>query len=345
MSAIEIEIEIPEGISERLDKALASLAPNHAALSRSRIQELIQSGRVFQEGSAILNAKHKAQAGDVYRLNIPEPAPSEIEAQNIPLDIVYEDDHLIVVNKPAGMVVHPAAGSPRDTLVNALLFHARDSLSGIGGVERPGIVHRIDKDTSGLLVVAKNDRAHEGLGQQFRDHSIERLYAAFAYGALKPSPRILGLEGVSKEGRNELRIDHAIGRHKTDRLKMAPRPDGRHAISHIRLEGYDAHETMSRVECQLETGRTHQIRVHLNMIGHPLLGDPLYGKGARQLPKSAPDELREAIDALEGQALHAKSLGFLHPITGDRLHFEAPMPADMQRLEDMIVTNKGIKRG
>ncbi len=336
MHEASFEITIPQGQKDRLDKALALLTPEEFALSRMRLKELIQSGQVFQEGEIINDPKRKVSAGEVYHILLPKPEPYDLIAEAIPLDVVYEDENLIVVNKPAGMVVHPAKTVRTGTLVNALLHHAGASLSGIGGVERPGIVHRIDKDTSGLLVVAKNDRSHEGLSAQFRDHSIERLYTAFTYGQIRANdPRILGLEGVSAQG-ERLRIDLPIGRHKTDRLRMAIRDNGKHAVTHIKTEGNDKDALITKITCQLETGRTHQIRVHLNHIGHALLGDPIYGKGARQLPKIAPNTLCETIAALHGQALHARSLGFLHPITGDRLHFEAPLPADMQTLENLI---------
>ncbi len=336
MSTSELTILIPEGMVERLDKALAALAPAHYALSRSRIQELIQSGAVFQGGEAISSPKTKTRGGERILIQLPPVAASDVEPENIPLDIVYEDNDLIVVNKPSGMVVHPAPTIMTGTLVHALLYHAGDSLSGIGGVERPGIVHRIDKDTSGLLVVAKNDRAHEGLSQQFRVHSILRRYTAFTYGNLQVNePRVSGLEGLKREG-GGYRIDLPIGRHKTDRLRQAIRNDGRHAITHVKIMGHDEAQVITKVECELETGRTHQIRVHLNHIGHALLGDPIYGKGARQLPKSTPSELRDLVATLHGQALHASVLGFEHPVTGEELFFETPLPQEMQELDQYI---------
>ncbi len=336
MSVSEIQITIPEGKTDRLDKVLASLIPKELAISRARLQELIQSGQVFQGGAAISNGKAKAVAGEIYEIRLPPAIPSTIEPQDIRLDIVYEDADLLVVNKPAGMVVHPARGARDGTLVNAVLFHAGDQLSGIGGVERPGIVHRIDKDTSGLLVVAKNDFTHEGLSQQFRDHSISREYVAFIWGALDPhNPRILGLDGV-KTWKGGLRIDLPIGRHKTDRLRMAIRDDGKHAVTYVQNPEVFGEGLASKIRCRLETGRTHQIRVHLNHIGHPLLGDPVYGRGGRQLPKTAPADLNTAIEALQGQALQAVELGFNHPRTGQYMEFTTGLDASMTLLDQLV---------
>ncbi|MCA1749026.1 MAG: RluA family pseudouridine synthase, partial [Parasphingopyxis sp.] len=244
-------------------------------------------------------------------LTVPEPEPATAEAQDIPLDIVFEDDQLIVIDKPAGLVVHPAAGNPDRTLVNALLHHCAGRLSGIGGVARPGIVHRIDKDTSGLMVAAKTDKAHEGLARQFRNHSIIRVYKAIAFGLFKQS------EGS---------IETQLARSPQNRKKMAvaEAPQGKRAVTHYRRISalYEA----SLVECRLETGRTHQVRVHMAHIGHPLLGDPVYGR-----PRGAHRKILDDL-AFRRQALHAAQLGFVHPVTKDDLTFESDLPADMQEL-------------
>ncbi len=293
----------------RLDKALAALAP---ALSRERLKALILEGRVTGgAGEAVRDPARKVEAGQRFTLHVPEAAPADAQPQDIPLSIVHEDAHLIVVDKPAGLVVHPAAGNPDGTLVNALLHHCSGQLSGIGGVARPGIVHRIDKDTSGLLVVAKSDAAHEGLSRQFKDHSITRRYQAIVAGRPRPGTGT---------------IDTWIGRSERDRKKMAVRTEGRgkQAITHYRV--LEALSGATLVECRLETGRTHQVRVHMSHIGHPLLGDPVYRTRARPL-----GTILDAL-AFRRQALHAASLGFIHPVMGETLVFESPLPADMQQL-------------
>lgn len=297
--------------STRLDKALAEATD----LSRARIQALIAEGMVEIDGSTTTSPKLKVSEGATFIITLPAAIEPAAKPQDIPLKVVFEDEHLIVVNKPAGMVVHPAAGNPDGTLVNALLHHCRGQLSGIGGVARPGIVHRIDKDTSGLLVVAKSDKAHEGLARQFKDHSIDRRYLAVCGG--HPNPR----EGA---------IATRIGRSDANRKKMAVLEEnsarGKHAVTR-----YKVLKTLSAcalIECRLETGRTHQVRVHCASIGHALLGDPVYGR--------TPAKLRPVLKHLrfERQALHAASLGFDHPITGERCYFEAELPADMQELID-----------
>lgn len=295
----------------RLDKALAEVAD----LSRERIKSLIAEGKVEVDGKAVTSASSKVQAGLSFSIHLPPPSNPQAVPQDIPITVVYEDEHLIVVDKPAGMVVHPAAGNPDGTLVNALLHHCRGQLSGIGGVARPGIVHRIDKDTSGLLVVAKSDAAHEGLAKQFADHSLERAYLAVCGG--HPSP-------------SSATVNARLGRSDRDRKKMAVLPDeskrGKHAITHYRtLERLD---NCSLIECRLETGRTHQVRVHLASIGHALIGDPVYGR--------TPAALRPVIKALgfERQALHAARLGFIHPVTGNGLSFSSDLPSDMRELID-----------
>jgi 23S rRNA pseudouridine1911/1915/1917 synthase len=297
--------------SGRVDKLLAEAS----GLSRERIKGLMAEGAVTVGKTLATNPSAKLQAGAHFAIRLPEAEEPEAAPQDIPLDVVFEDEHLIVVNKPAGMVVHPAAGNHDGTLVNALLFHCRGQLSGINGVARPGIVHRIDKDTSGLLVVAKTDAAHEGLAAQFAEHSIHRRYLAVCVG--HPNPP----EGT---------IDARLGRSDRDRKKMAilhkDSSRGKHAVTH-----YKVLQTMTDcalIECRLETGRTHQVRVHCQSIGHPLLGDPVYGSD----PKGLKPLLKEL--GFARQALHAAELGFLHPVTGEGVHFTADLPADMQELID-----------
>lgn len=292
---------------QRLDKALADAS----ALSRERVKALIGEGAVMLDGRPVAQASAKVAAGSVWTIAVPAATAAAAQAQDIPLIIAYEDDALIVVDKPAGLVVHPAAGNPDGTLVNALLHHCRGQLSGIGGVARPGIVHRIDKDTSGLLVVAKTDAAHEGLARQFADHSIMRAYRAITAGVPKPPAGT---------------IRASIGRSSHDRKKMALVEEGRgkHAVTHYRtLRALDG---AALVECRLETGRTHQVRVHLASIGHSLLGDPVYGR--------CPSRLRPILARLDfrRQALHAAELGFAHPIDGRALHFTSATPVDMEQL-------------
>ena len=297
----------------RLDKALADTTD----LSRERIKGLIADGQVTVGDRVATSPSAKVEAGAAFTIALPAPVPLEAEPQDIPLVVAYEDEHLIVVDKPAGMVVHPAAGNRDGTLVNALLHHCRGQLSGINGVERPGIVHRIDKDTSGLLVVAKTDAAHEGLARQFADHSISRRYTAVCAGQPRPA------EGT---------IDARLGRSDRDRKKMAvldPQSTrGKHAVTHYRTT--KTFGVASILECRLETGRTHQVRVHCASIGHPLLGDPQYGRD--------PKALRPILEKLgfRRQALHAASLGFIHPATGERLEFRADLPRDMGELIDEI---------
>ena len=329
------------GTQDRLDKVLARLLPADITLSRSRLQELIQSGEVFLDGQVQTNVKFKLSGGENVEIRFPKPKALELEAENISISIVYEDDDVIVVDKAAGMVVHPGTGAWSGTLVHALLYHCGDSLSGIGGVERPGIVHRIDKDTSGLLVVAKNDHAHLGLGAQFRKHSIHRLYRAFCYGVPHiGDPKLLGQNGVDFEG-GRLTVNLPIGRHKHDRLRMAVREDGKHAVTHVALERAHHSGALAEVACMLETGRTHQIRVHMSHIGFPLLGDPIYGKGARQLSKEVEDDLRRAVEELQGQALHAAELGFVHPRTGEDMMFKSPLREDMAKVSKLMSQGNG----
>jgi 23S rRNA pseudouridine1911/1915/1917 synthase len=313
-----LQAELPLHLAgQRLDRVLAPLFPD---LSRARLQALINDGRLSLDGEPIRDAARKAKAG-VYVLNVPPPAPADPEPEAIALSILYEDAHLIVVDKAAGMAVHPAPGTYRGTLVNALLHHCGDSLSGVGGVARPGIVHRLDKDTSGVMVAAKTDAAHWGLSALFATHDIDRLYVALTRGA--PSPPAAT-------------IQTQIGRSPGDRKKMAVlRSGGREAITHYRVEttfGPQERPLAARVACRLETGRTHQIRVHLASKGAPCLGDPVYGAGQ---PSAM---VRQALEAagLRRQALHAALLGFVHPITGAALRFETPLPPDMAGLENAL---------
>ncbi len=301
--------------------------------------KLIETGAVSLEGAVVMALKTKAAPGQVWTVKIGPAEAYDTVAEDIPLEVVYEDASLIVVNKPAGMVVHPAPGSPSGTLVNALLHHCADTLSGIGGEKRPGIVHRIDKETSGLLVVAKNDAAHAGLAKQFEKHSVHRRYLALVYGTPDAAdPRLVGMPGVGFEGSNILRITAALARHKTDRQRQAVvTSGGRHAVTRARvLERFGKGDVISLLECWLETGRTHQIRVHMAHVGHGLIGDPVYGR-ARKLPKDAVSErAREAISDFSRQALHAAELGFQHPETGEMLKFSVNYPQDMVDLIEKL---------
>jgi len=300
-----------DAIGWRLDRALAAALPT---LSRERLKALISSGGVAGPAGLVRDPAVKALAGD-YRVTVPDPKPAHNEAQDIDLVIVHEDEHLLVVDKPAGMVVHPAAGNPDRTLVNALLHHCAGRLSGIGGVARPGIVHRIDKDTSGLLVVAKTDVAHEGLASQFARHSIERVYLALTTGIPVPAAG---------------RIDAPLARSAANRKKIAVVGEGRgkRAVTHYRI--VEPLRSAALVECRLETGRTHQVRVHLASIGHPLLGDPVYGRSR--------NEHRELLKRLNfhRQALHAAELGFVHPVSKAKLSFKSAMPSDIQELFEAL---------
>lgn len=295
----------------RLDRALATLLPT---LSRERIKALISSGQVSNGAALARDPSAKARAGAAYEVFVPAPVAAEAEAQDIPLDIVFEDDHLLVVDKPAGLVVHPAAGNLDGTLVNALLHHCAGRLSGIGGVARPGIVHRIDKDTSGLLVVAKTDRAHEGLAKQFADHSIERRYLAITNGTPMPPAGT---------------VDAPLARSPQNRKKVAIQPRGKRAVTHYKT--LQRLRDAALVECQLETGRTHQVRVHMASIGHPLLGDPVYGK-----TKAVHREILHEL-GFHRQALHAAVIGFVHPVDRKNCRFESKIPDDMQRLFSKLV--------
>ncbi len=319
---------------QRLDRALARDVPEAAALSRSRLARLIAGGAVTRGGAALTEPKAKVAAGDVIEIALPEAAEVATAAEAIPLAVAFEDAHLIVVDKPAGMVVHPAPGAPSGTLVNALLAHCGDTLSGVGGEKRPGIVHRIDKDTSGLLVAAKTDAAHHGLAAQFEAHTAERAYLALCHGAPDPAdPRLSGLRGVSWAGAR-LTLRTKLDRHRTDRQRQAVTWErGRAAVTHARvLEAFGTPPAAALLECRLETGRTHQIRAHMAHAGHALIGDATYGGRRRASARALGAGVAAAVDAFPRQALHAARLGFLHPVTGERLAFDSPLPDDMARL-------------
>ena len=316
----------------RLDKALARDVPEEAHLSRSRLARLIAGGEVSRRGLAVTDQKASVAEGDIFEIVVPEAVEIETLPEDIPLDIVFEDDDLAVVNKPPGMVVHPAPGTPTGTLVNALLYHFGTRLSGVGGEKRPGIVHRIDKDTSGLLVVAKSDAAHHGLAAQFEAHSVDRLYRSLTFGVPSASdPRVMGLRGVAAEPGGVIRIATELARHKTDRQKQAVvAAGGRRAVTRAKVvESFGAGAAL--VEYRLETGRTHQIRVHSAYIGHGLIGDPSYG-GNRKLGKSLGEKANEAARTFPRQALHAARLGFLHPVTEAEHTYDAPDPEDFAAL-------------
>ena len=324
---------------DRLDKALAREVPEEAALSRSRLMKMIAAGEVLRDGLPVTDPKTRVAEGEAYDLVLGEAVAVETRAEDIPLQVVWEDADLIVINKPAGMVVHPAPGSPAGTLVNALLWHCGDTLSGIGGERRPGIVHRIDKDTSGLLVVAKSDRAHHGLAAQFEKHTVNRHYLAVVHGCPSAAdPRLRGTKGVSFEPGGIVKIATHLARHRTDRQKQAVVwNEGRHAVTRARvLEAYGTPAQAALVECWLETGRTHQIRVHMAHAGHGLLGDPVYGGKRRLAAKAAGEKAADLASGFARQALHAATLGFVHPVTGEALEFEAALPDDMAALVDAL---------
>tara|TARA_R110002050_G_scaffold847_4_gene5947 strand:+ start:31886 stop:32875 length:990 start_codon:yes stop_codon:yes gene_type:complete len=321
---LTLVIEEDQGKS-RLDKALSLLCVGQ--LTRSRITSLIQEGHLkTQAGDVVTNPATKVKGGDVYLITIPVADDPDPVAEDIPLDVVFEDDYLLVINKPVGLVVHPGAGNPAGTLVNALLFHCGDSLSGIGGVKRPGIVHRLDKDTSGLMVVAKTDKAHTELSKQFEDRSLSRTYVAFVLGHLSPA--------VGTIDKNIIRSDR-------NRQKMAAvEGKGKTAITHyetIELYAADKAIIASQVKCKLETGRTHQIRVHMAYMGNSIIGDQTYGKGHRN--KIINRLLGENPDCLwknERQALHAQEIHFIHPISKEEMSFTSEVPEDMLALRDLL---------
>jgi 23S rRNA pseudouridine1911/1915/1917 synthase len=315
----------PEHGGERLDRFLA-VAASGQNLSRTRVKSLIEAGHASINGATVKDPSRLLRAGQTAGLRLPPPADPMPSGENIPLQIVFEDEHLLVVDKPAGLVVHPAAGHETGTLVNALIAHCGASLSGIGGVRRPGIVHRLDKDTSGLLVVAKTDAAHQGLAKLFADHGktlpLTRAYLAFVWGTpARPSGT----------------IDAPLARHATSREKIAvvPAGRGRRAVTHWRLiESFTGEASL--VSCRLETGRTHQIRVHMAHMGHPVLGDPLYATGFKSKMARLSPVAKASLDTLSRQALHAAELGFPHPVTGVQMRFESPLPRDLRRLREAL---------
>jgi 23S rRNA pseudouridine1911/1915/1917 synthase len=334
MPARNLTVTIGPAPPPRLDKALARDVPAAAALSRTRLARLIAEGAVTRGDQVLSDPRARVAEGDRLTLRLEEAAPVDTVPEAIALAVLYEDDELIVLDKPAGMVVHPAPGSPAGTLVNALLHHCGDSLSGIGGERRPGIVHRLDKDTSGVLVAAKTDRAHHALAAQFAAHTVTRRYLALVHGCPDPAePRLRGLPGLSFEG-STLRIATGLARHRTDRQRQAVTfHGGRRAVTRAQvLERFGTPPAAALVECVLETGRTHQIRVHLAHVGHGLIGDPVYG-GRRKLPaRTLGSAAVAAAAAFPRQALHAAVLGFDHPVSGERLEFSAPLPPDMAAL-------------
>ena len=302
----EIVMEItPEMEGERIDKCISNYLES---LSRSYIQKIIKDGKAYVN-DAVVKAYYKVKVDDKVQFEIPDCEEPDIPPQDIPLDILYEDKDILIVNKPKDMVVHPAPGHYEGTLVNAIMFHCKDELSGINGVLRPGIVHRIDKDTTGSIIICKNDEAHRKIAQQLKEHSITRKYRAIVYG------RIMEEEGT---------VNAPIGRHPTDRKKMAiNEKNGKPAVTHYKvLERFDKY---TYIECQLETGRTHQIRVHMTSIGHPLLGDEVYGNA-------------KCPFKLEGQTLHAMTIGFIHPTTGEYVEYEAPLPEYFEHLLQILRT-------
>jgi 23S rRNA pseudouridine1911/1915/1917 synthase len=304
----------PDDAGQRLDKFLASRLPE---LSRARLRDLIEAGEVSRDAAVITDGSSRVKPGQSYAVHVPEPRPAAPESEVLPLDVVFEDEHLLVLDKPAGLVVHPAPGHARGTLVNALLAHCAGSLSGIGGVLRPGIVHRLDKDVSGLLVVAKHDRAHIGLAAQFSVHRIERAYAAIVWGV--PS-------------RPQGAVDRPIGRHPKDRKRMAVVETGKPASTRYRV--LEAFGTLAaRLDVALATGRTHQIRVHLGALGLGIIGDPVYRP--RRRPQVGP-ALRSFLAGFERIALHARRLGFEHPVTGERQCFDRPPPPCFDRLGELL---------
>jgi 23S rRNA pseudouridine1911/1915/1917 synthase len=315
-----------EEAGARLDRFLAE-RPEIAAvhISRTRVKALLEEGAATVGGRVARDASQRLQMGDSVTLQVPEPEPAEPQGEDIPLNVVFEDTHLLVVDKPAGLVVHPASGHETGTLVNALVAHCGDSLSGIGGVKKPGIVHRIDKDTSGLLVVAKTDAAHIRLSRLFEDHGrtlhLVREYVAFVWGA---------------PDRAHGTIEAPIGRHATlrERMTVVSGVRGREAITH--WERVETYGVAAQIACQLETGRTHQIRVHLAHVGHPLIGDATYGSGFKTKASLLSPQARAAVEALGRQALHAASLGFEHPVTGEELMFESELPEDLVRLREAL---------
>ncbi|MEM6618097.1 MAG: pseudouridine synthase [Pseudomonadota bacterium] len=325
-------VTLGDNPARRLDKALAKAAPPDAGLSRSRIARLLEAGAVTYSGAPV--APKDSPRSGAYVIALPPTEPMTAAPEPMTLSIVYEDEDVIVVDKPAGLVVHPAPGTPRGTLVNGLLHHCGTGLATGSAAVRPGIVHRIDKDTSGLLVVAKTDAAHQGLAAQFAAHTVARRYVAFCRGIPSPGDaRILGLRGVRAGADGTVSVTTFIARHPGDRKRMAVTTAGRHAVTHLRTE--QAFTSAARITCHLETGRTHQIRVHAAYLGHGLIGDPSYGGGRVATAALAP-WAAEVVRSFPRQALHAGHLGFVHPRTRAHLSFDAPLPDDLRTLESAL---------
>ena len=336
-----VEFEIAAAPPPRLDKALGRDVPEHASLSRSRLARLIVDGAVQVDGVVITDPRFRVAHGAQIAVTVAVAEESHIGGEDIPLDVIFEDDDLIVVNKPSGMVVHPAPGTPGGTLVNALIHHCGDTLSGVGGMKRPGIVHRIDKETTGLLIAAKTDRAHHHLAKQFAAHTVARRYLAVCYGVPDQNdPRLRGIKGTSFDPGNILKIQTMLGRHRTDRQRQAVSfTNGRHAVTRSRIvTPLGNPQCAALIECWLETGRTHQIRVHMAHAGHGLIGDPVYGGRRKLSPKAISPDALERVKSFPRQALHAAVLGFKHPGSHQSLRFEAPVPPDMDQL---IVSLRG----
>jgi 23S rRNA pseudouridine1911/1915/1917 synthase len=337
-----VTITIGAAPPDRLDKALARDVPEEAALSRSRLARLIEEGAVMRSGVAVTDPKARTTEGEVFEVLVGPAAEVATLAEDIPLSVIWEDADLIVIDKPVGMVVHPAPGSYSGTLVNALLHHFGGNLSGVGGEKRPGIVHRIDKDTSGLLVVAKSDRAHHGLAAQFEAHEVNRRYLAVVHGLpTAADPRLRGLRGVTFEPGGIVRIATQLARHRTDRQRQAVLFEGgRHAVTRARvIEVFGTPPSAALLECWLETGRTHQIRVHMAHAGHALIGDQTYGGRRRLATRAVGAGAADLANGFPRQALHAATLGFTHPVTGETLEFVSDLPADMAALID------GLRQG
>lgn len=333
-----LEITLFPETAKRLDKALADAVSEKYTLSRSRLKKLIEAGCVISSDNGLVaTLKTKVIPNSNWEITLEAPEITNISAEDLKIEIAFEDEHLIVINKAAGMVVHPAPGSPSGTLVNALMFHCGSSLSGVGGRKRPGIVHRIDKNTSGLLVVAKTDVAHSGLASQFENHSISRHYNAFCYGVINKLDNRLNSHPKIKFEKSEiLMISGNISRHRFDRKKMAVFDNiGRRAVTRCKNEVVYG-EFATRLDCWLETGRTHQIRVHLAHIGHGLIGDPVYGSRRKFKVKSLEEKDVKFLDNFRRQALHATSLAFIHPVTNEPVSFNSDLPKDLMELDAIL---------
>ena len=331
---VEIELDEPQ----RIDRALARLVPGELAMSRTRIAKLIRRGAVSLQGETVTSTSLLVQSGHTCRIELAPAEACSLVAEHIPLEIVFEDRHVLVVNKPAGLVVHPGAGHPAGTLVNGLMHYLKGDLPTVGGSKRPGIVHRLDMNTSGLIAVAKTDQAMHSLTAQLASRRMTRVYTAIVRGVPNQfSSRLMSVQGVSFEADGSLRVTTRIGRHVTRRTRQAvSRTGGKPAITRLKVVQMLAHGNCSVVRCQLETGRTHQIRVHATHIGHPIVGDEVYGAGARILPGKVPEAMRALVERFPRQALHARKLAFEHPRTCHKISLEAALPGDMQLLVDTL---------